>query len=232
MMSQTLIHPQHVAFIMDGNRRWAKQHNLPVFEGHRQGFKTVKRILLFGKRLGIKYATLYAFSTENWQRTVAEVKFLMQLLEWLAINELNNFIKEKVRIKVIGDLSKLSPKIQNIITHLERTTQSCTDTILQIAFSYGAREEITQAVKHIVTDQLLPETITEHTITHYLYTNEIPDPDLLIRTGGQLRLSNFLLWQLSYTELYFTDVLWPDFDENEFNKALEEFSKRKRNFGK
>ncbi|MEI6222283.1 MAG: polyprenyl diphosphate synthase [bacterium] len=224
--------PTHIAFIMDGNRRWAKKRNLPVFEGHRQGFQTAKKLMLYGKKLGIPYSTVYAFSTENWKRAEEEVKFLLLLLEWLVKNELQTMIKEEIGVRVIGSKELLNEKIIKLITLLEEQTQHFNSNIVQIAFNYGGREEITNAVKKIVSTHPSTNTITEQLISKNLYTSAIPDPDIMIRTGGELRLSNFLLWQLSYAELYFTETLWPDFDEKELDKALTEFSRRKRNFGK
>ena len=224
--------PKHVACIMDGNRRWAKKRGLPVYEGHKKGFQAAKEIMLYGKKLGIKYSTVFAFSTENWQRAEKEVKFLLNFLQWIVEKDLNTLIDEKVCVKIIGSRDNLSTKLQKIIEKIEDKTASFSDLFFQIAFSYGSQDEIIHAVKSIIGEKIPSDSINKEVISKHLYTANFPDPDLLIRTGGQIRLSNFLLWQSSYTELYFTDVLWPDFDKKEFNKALEEFARRKRNFGK
>lgn len=216
--------PQHVAIIMDGNRRWAKQKNLKESEGHKAGAEVTKQVVIAARKLGVKYLTIYAFSEENWQRSEEEVGFLMKLLIMQIQKQLSELGKNGVRVKVIGDRSKLTSDVAKAIEKAEKETEDNNDLYLQVAFSYGARQEILQAVEKSAGDSKKFESA--------LYTANIPDPDLLIRTGGEYRISNFLLWQIAYTELYFTDVFWPEFGELEFQKALEEFENRERRFGK
>ena len=223
---------QHIAIIMDGNRRWAKEKNLPSAMGHKKGVDALKSTLRACKDFGIKYLTVYAFSTENWNRKKEEVDFLMELLAITLTNELAEMHSEGVVISFIGDIKKLSPKLQKILNNSVETTKNNTGVHLQIAFNYGARDEIVHAVKSIVEQGIKPENITEELISQNLYTKGIPDPDLLIRTGGEKRISNYLLWQIAYSEILVTKQYWPEFDKNSLADAVEEFHSRQRRFGK
>lgn len=220
---------QHIAIIMDGNRRWAKEHNLPSAMGHKKGVDALKATLRACNDFGIKYLTVYAFSTENWNRKKEEVDFLMELLALTLTNELAEMHSEGVVINFIGDTTKLSPKLQKILAHSVETTKNNTGVHLQIAFNYGARSEILHAVKNIV-DKGITE-ITEQTISENLYTGGIPDPDLLIRTGGEMRVSNYLLWQIAYSEILVVKEFWPEFGRDNLMNAVEEFQRRQRRFG-
>lgn len=226
--------PVHIAVIMDGNGRWAKAKGLPRTAGHQQGVETVRRITEDAVRLGIKYLTLYTFSTENWNRPAEEVAALMGLI--LDNLEEEIFMKNNVAFKVIGDMERLPETIQTRLTACMARTASNTRMTLVIALSYSSRWEITQAVKTIarqVADGALqPEDITEDTVSSCLDTHFMPDPDLLIRTGGELRISNYLLWQCAYSELYFCDTYWPDFDVEALCKAIVDYQSRERRFGK
>lgn len=223
---------QHVAIIMDGNRRWAKEKFLPSAMGHQKGVESLKSTMRLFDKFGIKYLTVYAFSTENWNRKKEEVEFLMGLLAKTLLNELDEMHRENVKITFFGDLSKLNPKLIEITRHAEEKTKNNTGVNLNIAFNYGSRDEITHALKSIIKEGIQAEDITEETISQHLYTKNIPDPDLLIRTGGEKRISNYLLWQIAYSEVYVTDAYWPDFDEKELSKAIIEFQSRNRRFGK
>lgn len=223
---------KHIAIIMDGNRRWAKEKHLPSAMGHQKGVDSLKSTMRLFDRFGIKYLTVYAFSTENWNRKKEEVEFLMGLLAKTLLNELDDMHKENLRIRFLGDLTKLSKNLVDIVKNAENKTKDNTGVNLNIAFNYGSRDEITNALKAIVQEGLKSEDITEDTISNHLYTKDIPDPDLLIRTGGEKRISNYLLWQLAYSEIYVTDAYWPEFDENELSKAIVEFEHRNRRFGK
>lgn len=228
--------PNHVAIIMDGNGRWANINNLPTSAGHKQGAETAKKIIEEAQKLSIKFLTLYAFSSENWKRPKKEVEHLMSLIHFYIKNERKNLENSNVRILVIGNRSTLSDKLIRSIKEAEDKTKHNTGMTLIIALSYGGKEEILHATKKIaelcLNGELSPEEISEKTFTSYLYTSNIPDPDLLIRTSGELRISNFLLWQSAYTEFYFSKTNWPNFTAKEFEKALKEFQKRKRNYGK
>ncbi len=227
---------KHIAIIMDGNRRWAKSKNLPSAMGHKKGVDSLRNIVETCKKSGIKYLTFYAFSTENWNRAKEEVNFLMELLSATIKSEIPLFIKNDIKLTFIGNRGNLKPELLKILEYAERETERCSSLNLQIAFNYGARLEITDAVKKIAKavyeNKLNIENITEETISNNLYTKNIPDPDLLIRTGGEKRISNFLLWQCAYSEIYVTDVFWPDFNDNELLKALENFNTRQRRYGK
>ena len=223
---------KHIAIIMDGNRRWAKEKHLPSAMGHQKGVDSLRSTMRLFDRFGIKYLTVYAFSTENWNRKKEEVEFLMGLLAKTLLNELDDMHKENVRIRFLGDLTKLSKNLVDIVKNAENKTKDNTGVNLNIAFNYGSRDEITNALKAIVQEGLKSEDITEDTISNHLYTKDIPDPDLLIRTGGEKRISNYLLWQLAYSEIYVTDAYWPEFNENELSKAIVEFEHRNRRFGK
>lgn len=227
---------KHVAIIMDGNRRWAKQRLLPSAVGHQKGVDALKNTLKAFAKFGIKYLTVYAFSTENWNRKQEEVDFLMNLLAKTLSDELEELHENNVKIKFIGNLEPLNPQLKKILDNAMTHTENNTGVNLQIAFNYGARDEITHAVKIIaqkINDKKLsPDDITEDTIRQYLYTSDIPDPDLLIRTGGEKRISNYLLWQIAYSEIYVTEKFWPEFSEEETAQAIFEFEKRNRRFGK
>lgn len=223
---------RHIAIIMDGNRRWAKEKFLPSAVGHQKGVESLKKTMRIFDEYGIKYLTVYAFSTENWKRKKEEVEFLMGLLAKTLSNELDEMHKENVKIKFLGNLEKLNSELIKIVRNAEEKTKNNTGVNLNIAFNYGARDEITNAVKAIIKSGINAEEITEETVSKYLYTRDIPDPDLLIRTGGEKRISNYLLWQLAYSELYVTDTFWPDFDRNELDKAIKEYEHRNRRFGK
>jgi undecaprenyl diphosphate synthase len=228
--------PNHVAIILDGNGRWAKKRLMPRNYGHLQGAKTVEQICEDADSVGIKYLTVYAFSTENWNRPQDEVDALMKLLRKYLVDSLERANNNNMRVRVIGEKSRLSDDIRNKIEELEDSTKENTGLNFTIALNYGSRDEIVRAVKKISEDvktgELEAETIDETTISEYLDTKGVPDPDLLIRTSGEERLSNFLLWQLAYTEFYFTDVLWPDFNKEELIKAIQKYNERDRRFGK
>ena len=227
--------PAHVAIILDGNGRWAKKRGLPRTMGHREGCKAVEQTVEDAARLGIKYLTVYAFSTENWKRSAEEVGTLMQLFRYYMKRLLKIAKANNVRVRMIGERSRFDDDIIEGINRLEEETKENTQMTFTIAVNYGSRDEITRAVRHMLRDcqagTLSPEQVSEETISGYLDTKEIPDPDLLIRTSGEERLSNFLLWQLAYSEFYFTDVLWPDFNKEELEKAIEKYNSRDRRFG-
>ena len=224
--------PEHVAIIMDGNGRWAKQHGLPRTEGHRYGVENLRRILETAVESGVKILTIYAFSTENWRRPKYEVEMLMRLLEMFLERELDELHKNGVQIRHIGELDGVPGRLQKRIRKGLELTKDNSRLILNVAFNYGGRDEIVRAVRRIVEEGIPAEEITEEVISRYLYTCGLPDPDLIIRTSGELRVSNFLIWQGSYSELYATPTYWPDFDEVEFRKALAEYEHRRRRFGK
>lgn len=227
---------QHIAIIMDGNRRWAKNHMLPSAVGHQKGVESLKNTMRSFDKFGIKYLTVYAFSTENWNRKKEEVDFLMNLLAKTLTDELDEMHKENVKIKFVGNIERLSPKLIEILENAENKTKNNTGVNLQIAFNYGARDEIVNAVKKIAQKALDGEIkigeIDEKLVSENLYTAKIPDPDLLIRTGGEKRISNYLLWQIAYSEVYVTEKFWPEFDENALTEAILEFEKRNRRYGK
>lgn len=227
---------QHIAIIMDGNRRWAKEKHLPSAMGHQKGVQSLKNILKACHSFGVKYLTVYAFSTENWNRPQEEVNFLMGLLANTIKNELKELNENEVRIKFIGKISELNNELKVILSDAEEKTKDNNGVRLQIAFNYGSRAEITNALKEIAKDisegKLNADEISEQTIQEKLYTKDVPDPDLLVRTGGEQRLSNYLLWQAAYSEIYVTDTYWPDFDKESLAQAIIEYSERTRRFGK
>ena len=227
--------PAHVAIILDGNGRWAKAKGMPRNYGHLQGAKAVEDILVDARDLGIKYLTVYAFSTENWNRPEKEVSALMTLLQNYLKTSIKKSMKNNVRCRVIGEKSRLSADIQKAIKDLEETTAGNTGLTFTIAINYGSRDEITRAVRKVaekcVAGQLLPDAITEASIEQELDTAFLPDPDLLIRTCGEQRISNFLLWQCAYTEFYYTDIAWPDFNKAELEKAIAAYGRRDRKYG-
>ena len=228
--------PQHIAVIMDGNGRWAQQQGKNRLHGHEAGAKAVRNTVEAAAKLGIKHLTLYAFSTENWNRPKTEVSTLMSLLVRNLRRELRQMTKNNIRLSAIGSLDKLPKKVREELVEVIEKTQSNTGTNLTLALSYGAREEIKQAVieisKKVKNSIINVESIDETIINEHLYTQHLPDVDLLIRTSGEVRISNFLLWQIAYAELYFTDVMWPEFDEYELHQAINSYLKRERRFGK
>jgi undecaprenyl diphosphate synthase len=227
--------PQHVAVIMDGNGRWANMRNLPRIAGHRAGMKTVKEVVKAADEIGVRYMTLYAFSTENWKRPRDEVDFLMKLPQEFLSTELDELIERNVRICMLGSKEELPSHTLKALTEAEERTRENDGLRLNFALNYGGRDEIVKALSilasRVKAGELDPEQMDEEVISRYLYTSDIPDPDLLIRTSGEIRLSNFMLWQLAYTELWFTDVLWPDFTREHFYQAIVEYQGRARRYG-
>jgi undecaprenyl diphosphate synthase len=223
--------PTHVAIIMDGNGRWARQRGLPRLAGHRAGTENLRAILRACVDFGIKVLTIYAFSTENWGRPEAEVKGLMRILEDVIDRELAELHAEGVRIRHLGDLSRIDERLQRKVRDAVELTKSNNRLILNVAFNYGGRAEIVHAVREIVRRGYRPEEVDEDLISHCLYTGALPDPDLIVRTSGELRISNFLLWQGAYAEYYVAPVFWPDFDKEELRKALLHYGQRDRRFG-
>ena len=226
--------PNHIAIILDGNGRWAKKRGMPRSYGHVKGCENLEDICEVAKELGVKYLTVYAFSTENWKRSKEEVDGLMKLFRNYLKKCIKISQKNNMRVKVIGDVSAFDPDIQESIAKLENFSKDFTELHFQIALNYGSRDEITRAVNRMLEDQKagkLETPVEEETISNYLDTAGIPDPDLMIRTSGELSLSNYLLWQLAYTEFYFTDVPWPDFSKEELEKAIEQYNSRDRRYG-
>jgi undecaprenyl diphosphate synthase len=223
--------PRHVAIIMDGNARWAKARGLPRSEGHRQGTENLRRIIRASVEFGVEVLTIYAFSTENWGRPRREVRLLMRILEMVIDRELAELKAEGVQIRHIGELDGIDPMLQRKVRHACEQTRHNSRLILNVAFNYGGRDEIVHAVREIVAAGLDVEEITAQTISDYLYTSGLRDPDFIIRTSGELRISNFLIWQGAYAEYYMTETLWPDFDREEFLIALHDYSGRRRRFG-
>ena len=227
--------PQHIAIILDGNGRWAKAKGMPRNYGHAQGSKNVEKICEAAYKMGVKYLTVYAFSTENWKRSKEEVDGLMKLFRSYLKKCIKLADKNKMRVRVIGEISAFDQNIQDSIVHLEEYSQKYDEIYFQIALNYGSRDEIVRGIRKLAQDavdgKVKPEEIDEHVFDNYLDTAGIPDPDLMIRTSGELRLSNFLLWQMAYTEFYFTDVAWPDFNKAELIKAIEKYNQRDRRYG-
>ncbi len=223
--------PNHVAIIMDGNGRWAKQRGLPRLEGHKAGVKNLRSTTKCLNEYQIKYVTLYGFSTENWNRPEDEVRGLLQLLEERIDREALELHRQGIRIRHLGQLDELTRSVQSALNRAIELTKNNTGMTLSFAFNYGGRVEILDAIRHIIAEGVLPQNIDEKLFNSYLYTAGLPDVDLVIRTGGELRLSNFLIWQSAYSEYYFTEVLWPDFDKKEVKKALLAYSQRQRRFG-
>ena len=234
-MDKNIIVPEHVAIILDGNGRWAKKRMLPRNMGHVQGSKNVEKMCRVSHKLGIKYLTVYAFSTENWKRPNAEVEALMVLLGTYLNDCIKNNKKNNMVVRFIGDTSVLSENLKEKINTLTEVSKDNTGLNLTVALNYGGRDEIVRSIKNIVTDvvnnKIDLEKIDEEYVSQNLDTKEIPDPDLLIRPGGEVRISNYLLWQLAYSEMYFTDVFWPDFNEKELVKAIEYYNTKERRFG-
>lgn len=222
--------PNHVAIIMDGNGRWAKRRGLDRVYGHKEGIKAVEKTIKFAKKVGIKYLTLFAFSTENWQRPIDEVNAIMSLLVEYINEKIPMLLENDVKLIFMGRREGLWDSVLEAMEKGERETSQCSSLTVVIALNYSGKAEILDAVNKILKSNI--ESIDEESFRQFFYRPEIPDPDLLIRTSGEKRISNFLLWQLAYTELYFTDVLWPDFDEEEFLKALYDYQSRERRFGK
>ncbi len=224
--------PRHIAIVMDGNRRWARQRHLPVIAGHRAGVETIRRTLRAARERGVEYLTLYSFSTENWSREPEEVRGLMGLLEETIRRETASLVKDNVRLEVIGRLHELATGLQRAIADAVEATSKCSDGVMTLAFNYGGRAEIVDAVRRVVKDGVAPEAVDETAIASRLYAPSHPDPDLLIRTGGELRVSNFLLWEVAYAEMWATSVLWPDFAVKDLDEALASYAARERRFGR
>jgi undecaprenyl diphosphate synthase len=224
--------PQHVAIIMDGNGRWAKQRGLPRLEGHRAGTENIHLVSEIFAEYKIKYLTLFAFSTENWNRPSSEVNGLIKILSQRLDPEIKRLHQKNIRVRHLGRLDALSPELQKKIKAAVELTKNNTGEVLSVAFDYGGRSEIVEAARCLLSDRTSPNDLNEDTFKKHLYAPDLPDPDLIIRTGGETRLSNFLLWQAAYSELYFTDVLWPDFNRQEIDKALATYKSRHRRFGR
>ncbi len=227
--------PKHVAIIMDGNRRWAKAKGMPASFGHKEGAKTLEKIVRYANKIGIEYITVYAFSTENWKRTEEEVKSLMLLFQTYLDDYAKRADTENIKVKIIGNMLELSPKMQESIKKCMERTKNNTGITFNIALNYGGRNELISAIKHIAKDvkeeKISIEDINENMVSEHLYTKGQPDPDLMIRTSGELRLSNFLPWQLVYSEFLFIDKNWPDFTEEDLDEAINIYEKRTRKFG-
>jgi undecaprenyl diphosphate synthase len=223
--------PQHVAFIMDGNGRWGEQRGLSRLDGHRAGVKNIRPIIEFLHSKGIKYVTLYAFSTENWNRPEDEVNGIFHILEEIIVDESRELHKNGVRLRHIGSLEGLSVKLKELINQALELTKANTKMTLGVALNYGGRAEIISAVRRIIQSGMKPAELDEQKFREYLYTADFPDVDLVIRTGGEFRTSNLLIWQTAYSEYYFTPVLWPDFNQEELEKALQAYGRRERRFG-
>jgi undecaprenyl diphosphate synthase len=223
--------PQHVGIIMDGNGRWARARGLPRSAGHRAGTENLRRVLRAAVEFGIPILTIYAFSTENWSRPEGEVKALLTILEGVIDRELQELHEEGVQLRHVGRIERLPDKLQSKIQYAIGLTENNDTLILNVAFDYGGRAEIIDAIRRIITDGTPAEEVTEEVVSHYLYTAGLPDPDLIIRTSGEMRVSNFLIWQGAYAEYYVTPAMWPSFDKGEFYKALQAFNQRERRFG-
>ncbi len=228
--------PTHVAIIMDGNGRWAKKRHMSRIRGHQKGTESVRAVVRTSREIGIPWLTLYAFSEENWQRPQSEILALMKLLRQFLKSELNEMLENGIRFQAIGRIHRLSEDLRKSLEHVAEQTADNRDMVLTLALSYGGRQEITDAVQKIASEiekgRITADEIFEETITNMLYTREMPDPDFLIRTSGECRVSNFLLWQIAYTEIFVTSTLWPDFGKDEYLAAIREFQKRERRFGR
>ena len=228
--------PQHIAIIMDGNGRWAKKRNLERIVGHQKGLESAREIVKFCKEAEIKALTLYAFSIENWRRPKKEVQALMNFLKKYILKESKELLKNNIRLNAIGNIEDMPPSVVRILNEAVEKTKRCNGMIVNLALSYGGRDEIIQAIKKIVKEvkqgRLKEDDITEEIFSNYLFTKDLPDPDLLIRTSGEMRLSNFLLWQMAYTEIYVTEILWPDFKREDMIRALTNYQSRERRFGR
>lgn len=223
--------PQHVAMIMDGNGRWALSRGLPRMAGHKAGTENLRRVIRATAEFGIKYLTIYAFSTENWGRPPEEVRGLLSILEDVIDRELNELHKEGVQLRHLGRLEQLAPMLQEKVLKAVDLTKNNERLILNIAWNYGGRDEIVQAIQHMMKDGVESSRVTDELVSQYLYTAGVPDPDLIIRTSGELRISNFLIWQAAYSEWYVTPTYWPDFDREEYRHALETYGQRDRRYG-
>jgi undecaprenyl diphosphate synthase len=223
--------PFHVGIIMDGNGRWAKERGLPRLEGHRAGTENLRRTLEASVEFGVKMLTIYAFSTENWKRPPLEVRGLMKILENVIDKELSELHKNGVQLRHLGKLARLAPAIRRKVIYAIDLTKNNDRLILNVAFNYGGRDEIVHAVKNLIRDNVHPDEVTEELLSRYMYTGGSPDPDLIIRTSGEFRTSNFLIWQAAYAEYYVTPTYWPAFDKDEYYKALLSFSRRERRYG-
>mgnify|MGYP000802150768 CR=1 FL=1 len=227
--------PRHIAIIMDGNGRWAKQRGLPRTAGHKVGAETFRKIATYCKDLGVEYLTVYAFSTENWKRPADEVGVIMGLLKQYMLEAIDSMERDQIRLRFLGDLSAISPELQALVDRTNEISSHIHGFQANVCLNYGGRDEIVHAARRFAADCVQglkqPEELTECDFAHYLYTDGIPDPELIIRPSGEIRTSNFLLWQSAYAEYYFTDVLWPDFDEQELDKAIASYRMRERRFG-
>lgn len=227
--------PRHIAIIMDGNGRWAKQRGLPRTAGHKVGAETFRKIATYCKDLGVQYLTVYAFSTENWKRPADEVSTIMGLLKQYMLEAIDSMERDQIRLRFLGDLSTISPELQALIEKTNEISSHIEGFQADVCLNYGGRDEILRAARAFARDcadgKASPEALTEEGFGHYLYSDGIPDPDLIIRPSGELRLSNFLLWQCAYAEFYFCDTLWPDFDERALDAAIIDYQKRDRRFG-
>lgn len=223
--------PLHVAMIMDGNGRWAISRGLPRLAGHRAGTENLRRVIRASVEFGVKYLTIYAFSTENWGRPPEEVQGLMHILEDVIDKELEELHREGVQLRHIGRLERLAPSLQEKVLEAINLTKNNTRLILNIAFNYGGRDEIVHAIQRIIEDGVPAANVTDELVSQYMFTAGVPDPDLIIRTSGELRISNFLIWQAAYSEWYVTPTYWPDFNKEEYHHALEAFAQRERRFG-
>ncbi|TET50430.1 MAG: isoprenyl transferase [Anaerolineales bacterium] len=223
--------PRHVAIIMDGNGRWAQARGLPRAAGHRAGTDNLRRVLRAAVRAGVEILTIYAFSTENWRRPEVEVKVLLSILEGVIDKELRELHEEGVQLRHVGRLERIPKSLQKKVKQAIELTKGNARLILNVAFDYGGRAELVEAIRRIIADGVPAEQVDESTVSRYLYTAGLPDPDLIVRTSGEMRVSNFLIWQGAYAEYYVTPTLWPDFDEAELHKALEAYDQRERRFG-
>ena len=223
--------PIHVAIILDGNGRWAQKRNMPRTFGHKNGAENVVDIAIHAKKRGVKYLTLYAFSTENWKRPKKEVYYFMKLLTKFVNDKIDQLMEEDCKLNFLGDLSAIPDQTRKAVELALDRTKDNKSLFINIALNYGGRDELVHAFKNIISQGYKAEEVDEKLIAEYLYTKDIPDPDLLIRPGGELRISNFLIYQIAYSELYFTDKLWPDFSYEDFDNAIEEYSRRNRRFG-
>lgn len=224
--------PAHIAIIMDGNGRWAKQRGLPRTEGHKVGTETARAVITRSRELGVKHLTLYTFSKENWSRPKEEVKTLFELLSAYLKSEEKSLKEQGIRLKVLGDIDEMPMPVRQVLKHVMRQTKDCTDMTLNLALNYSGREDILRATKALIAKGVAPSDITEETFANELWTAGQPDPDLIIRTSGELRLSNYLLFQCAYSEFYFTDIFWPDFTPEELENAIAALGNRQRRFGK
>ncbi len=224
--------PSHIAIILDGNRRWAKERGLPTFFGHRKGMENAKKIVLYAQKVGVKVITMYAFSTENWSRSEKEVNYLMKLFESYIDKHIGEYVKRGVKFRHVGSLKELPKSLQEKIKNAVELTKNNKGIIANLALNYGGRDEIKRAVQKLISSGMKAEEITMDLIGANLDTAGLPDPDFIIRTSGEQRTSGFLIWQGAYSELYFPKIHWPDFNEKEFDKAIAEFNKRQRRFGK